>query len=84
MSNMPTFLQRALTFHCSQSFYLFDFLGQDPNDQVIVEVRHWFDAGGTFEVKFKRLFEGESLAAWRLAGVELVTSLIFKPDFQFF
>jgi len=27
MSNIPTFLQRALTFHRSQSFYLFNFLG---------------------------------------------------------
>jgi len=47
-------------------------------------VRHWFVAGGTFEEKLKCLFEGESLAAWRLAGVELVAFLIFKPDVQFF
>ena len=49
-----------------------------------VDVHHWFVAGGTFKEKLKRLCEGKSLAAWRLAGVELVAFLVLKPGFQFF
>ncbi len=74
----------SLAFQSSQNFCLFDFSGQDLNHQVVIDVRHCFVAGGTFEEKLKCLFEGVSLAAWRLAGVELVAFLVFKPCFQFF
>ena len=47
-------------------------------------MHHWFVADGTFEEELKCLFEGESLAAWRLAAVKLVAFLIPKPGFQFF
>ena len=74
----------SLTFQRSQNLYLFNFSGYDLNHQVVVDVHHRFVAGGTFEEKLKCLFEGESLATWRLTGVELVAFLIFKPGFQFF
>ena len=77
-------IEHSLAFQLSQSLYLFNFSGEDLNDQVVVEVHHWFVAGGTFEEKLKCLFEGESLAAWRLAGVKLVAFLVLKPGFQFF
>jgi len=74
----------SLAFQLSQNFYLFNFSGQDLNDPVVVDVHHWFVAGGTFKEKLKCLFEGEPLTARRLAGVELVAFLILKPGFQFF
>ena len=74
----------SLTFQRSQNLNLFNFSGQDLNDPVVVEVHHWFVAAGALEEKFECLCEGKSLAAWRLAGVELVAFLIFKPGFQFF
>jgi len=74
----------SLTFQRSQNFYLFNFSGEDLNDPVVVDVHHWFVAGGTFKEKLKCLLEGEPLAAWRLTGVELVAFLIFKSSFQFF
>jgi len=51
---------------------------------VVVEVHHWLVAVGTFKEKLKCLFKGESLAAGRLADVELVAFLILKSGFQFF
>ncbi len=68
----------------SRLFYLFNFLCQDLNDLVVVDVIQWFAANGTFEEKLKRLCERVSSAAWGLAGVELVSFLVFKPRFQFF
>jgi hypothetical protein len=47
-------------------------------------VIQWFVAGGTFEKKLKRLFEGISPAGGRLTGVELVVFLVLKSDLQFF
>jgi len=47
-------------------------------------VHHSFVAAGALEEEFIRLLEGESLAAGRLAGVELVGFLVLKPGFQFF
>jgi len=60
----------SLTFQRSQNFYMFNLSGWDINDPVVVEVHHWFVAGGTFKEELKCLFERESLAAWPLAAVK--------------
>src|SRR3990170_7798882 len=64
--------------------YFFNFLSQDFNYPVIIEVRHWFVAQRAFKEKFKCFCEGKSPAAWRLASIELVVFLVLKPSFQFF
>jgi len=73
--------RRSLAFPRLQSFYLFDFSGEDLNDPIVVDVHHWFAAAGALEEKFECLCEGKSLAAWCLASVELVVFLVFEPGF---
>jgi len=77
-------MKHSLASQLSQNLYLLNFSGQDLDDPVVVDVHHWFVAKGTLEEKLKRLCEGESPAAWRLAGVELMAFLVLKPSFQFF
>jgi hypothetical protein len=77
-------LNNPLTFQLSQNLDLFNFSGQGLNNPIVVDVHHWFVAGWTFEEMLKSLLEGESFAAWRLAGVEYVAFLVLKPGFQFF